>query len=801
MTSNGPSTDTADTQTLRPQPRLTNAPTRTSTLKTAHLPETASYRVKRFLLGPPLVNDQLHGQRLGKPTALAVLSSDVMSSSAYATEEILRILVPIAGLVAFSLVTPITGAILGVLAVVTICYRDVVRSYPKAGGSYVVSRDNFGPNVAQVAGAALLISYTITVAVSVAAGADAIISAAPGIGHDALPLSIIFVVLLAFGNLRGIREAGKVFALPTYFFIANMAVLIVSGFVQELTGSLHHAPQTHHTMHLGHAASGGLILGVSAFYLLRAFANGSSAMTGTEAISNGVSIFREPQARNARTTLLLMSTILGTMFLGVSALAAFTHSVPFISGTPTVVSEIGKLVYGSSTLGRVLFYMLQTATALILILAANTSFTGFPFLVSFVAEDSFLPRKLTVRGHRLVFSNGVLLLAGASIALLIATDAKVSALIPMYAIGVFTGFTMAGAGMVKHHLTEKDPHWRTRVGVNGFAAVVCAVVVVVFAVAEFTQGAWVVVVVMPLLIYALVRTNRQYRAEDIVLEEGAAVQACEARILQRHVVVILIDRIDLAAARAIQYARTLMPDDLRAVHFNIDEQRAENLMERWQRIGLSQLPLDIIDCPDRRLGRAALELAAELADGETEVSMLLPRRSYGKALRRILHDQTADYIVDFVSQLSHVNATIVPFMVAPGIERHEAVVAALAPNGKQERRTQRPAAPERSDIPLPTIDGVTPIAALQWRRPARIAGRVKTLHVQPWSGVPTLECVLVDRSGESIVLVFLGRRSIPGVRSGTLMAVEAAVGKHHGKLAMINPLYEILSAASPRDHA
>ncbi len=799
MTSNGPSTDTADTQTLRTQPRLTNAPIRTSTLTTAHLPEAVSYRVKRFLLGPPLVNDQLHGQRLGKPTALAVLSSDVMSSSAYATEEILRILVPIAGLVAFSLVTPITGAILGVLAVVTICYRDVVRSYPKAGGSYVVSRDNFGPNVAQVAGAALLISYTITVAVSVAAGADAIISAVPAIGHDALPLSIIFVVLLAFGNLRGIREAGKVFALPTYFFIANMAVLIVSGFVRELTGSLGHAPQTDQTMHVGHA-TGGLILGVSAFYLLRAFANGSSAMTGTEAISNGVSIFREPQARNARTTLLLMSTILGTMFLGVSALAALTHSVPFVSGTPTVVSEIGKLVYGSSTVGHVLFYMLQTATALILILAANTSFTGFPFLVSFVAEDSFLPRKLTVRGHRLVFSNGVLLLAGASIALLIATDARVSALIPMYAIGVFTGFTMAGAGMVKHHLRIRDPHWRTRVGVNGFAAVVCAVVVVVFAVAEFTQGAWVVVVVMPLLIYALVRTNRQYRAEDIVLEEGAAVQACEARILQRHVVVILIDRIDLAAARAIQYARTLMPDDLRAVHFNIDDRRAENLMERWQRIGLSQLPLDVIDCPDRRLGRAALELAAELADGETEVSMLLPRRSYGKALKRILHDQTADYIVDFVSQLSHVNATIVPFMVAPGIERHEAVVAALAPKGVRAHRAQRPVPPDRSSIPLPTIDGVTPIAALQWRRQARIAGRVKTLHVQPWSGVPTLECVLVDNSGESIVLVFLGRRSIPGIRGGTLMAVEAAVGKHHGKLAMINPLYEILSTTSPRDH-
>jgi amino acid transporter len=802
MTVQGTSADTDIAKAARPQPTLTQAPGRRSTVKTAHLPETFSYRVKRRLLGPPLVSDQLEGQRLGKPTALAVLSSDVMSSSAYASEEILRILVPIAGLVAFSLVTPITGAILVVLAIVTVLYRDVVRSYPKAGGSYVVSRDNFGPNVAQIAGAALLISYTITVAVSVAAGADAIISAVPAVSHDALLLSVAFVVLLTFGNLRGIREAGKVFALPTYFFIANMVVLIGAGFVQKVMGTLHHAPQSHQTMHLGDAGSGGLILGVAAFVLLRAFASGSSAMTGTEAISNGVSIFRDPQARNARTTLFLMSSILGTLFLGVSILAAFTHSVPFISGTPTVVSEIGKVVYGTTPLGNVLFYMLQTATALILILAANTSFTGFPFLVSFVAEDSFLPRKLTVRGHRLVFSNGILLLAGASIVLLVATDAKVSALIPMYAIGVFTGFTMAGAGMVKHHLVHKDdPHWRTRVVVNGAAAVVCAIVVVVFAVAQFSHGAWVVVVVMPLLVYALVRTNRQYRAEDTVLEEGAAVRACEARILQRHVVVILIDRIDLAAARAIQYARTLMPDQLRAVHFNIDDHRAQNLIERWQRIGLSQLPLDVIDCPDRRLGRAALELAAELADGETEVSMLLPRRSYGKALRRILHDQTADYIVDIVSQLSHVNATIVPFMVAPGIERQEEVEAALAPKYGREGRLVRPPSPELSTIPLPTIDGVTPISALQWRRTARVAGRVKTLRVQPWSGVPTLECVLVDNSGESIVLVFLGRRSIPGLRSGTIMSVESAVGKHHGMLAMINPLYELLSVAESSDRS
>jgi amino acid transporter len=761
-----------------------------------NLPESLRYRMKRVLLGPPLVTDQLHGQRLGKPTALAVLSSDVMSSSAYATEEMLRILVPIAGLAAFSVITPMTAGILAVLAVVTICYRDVVRSYPKAGGSYVVSRDNFGPNWAQIAGAALLISYTITVAVSVAAGSDAIISAVPAIGGYAVPLSIGFVVILAFGNLRGIREAGRVFAVPTYFFIANMALLIIVGLSREIAGSLPKAPASRGVLPLGHA-SGGLILGVSAFYLLRAFANGSSAMTGTEAISNGVSIFREPQARNARTTLVLMSTILGAMFLGVSVLAAVTHSVPFVSGTPTVVSEVAKVVYGSSPAGHVLFYALQAATALILILAANTSFTGFPFLVSFVAEDSFLPRKLTVRGHRLVFSNGILLLAGASIALLLATGAKVAALIPMYAIGVFTGFTMAGTGMVAHHWRHRDHHWRKGVAVNATAAIVCAIVVVVFSVAEFTQGAWVVVVVMPLIIFALVGMNREYRAEDAVLEEGAAVQACEANVLRRHVVVVLVDRIDLATARAIQYARTLTPDDLRAVHFNIDEKRAELLIGRWRQLGLARLPLDVIDCPDRRLGRAALELAAELTDGETEVSLLLPRRSYGKTWRRILHDQTADRIVDIVSQLPHVNATIIPFHVAPGLRGTSLIADTVLNKSKAPVSTYEPA-PSASLLGVQTPSGTEPISQLQWRTRAKIVGRVKSVRVQPLADVPTLECVLVDSSGEAITLVFFGRHSIAGLQSGVQLVVEGTVGKHKGKLAMMNPLYELLSESHGR---
>ena len=770
------------------------APARTDTTIGSTLPESLPYRIKRILLGPPLVSEHLSGQRLGKPTALAVLSSDVMSSSAYATEQILRILVPAAGLAAFALVTPVTALILAVLAVVTICYRDVVRAYPKAGGSYVVSRDNFGPNVAQIAGAALLISYTITVAVSVAAGADAIISAVPSLSGEAVVLSVGFVVLLAYGNLRGIREAGKVFAGPTYFFILNMVLLIGVGLVKVGLGTLGHARHGAGTMSLG-AEGGGLLLGVSVFVFLRAFANGGSAMTGTEAISNGVSIFRDPQSRNARTTLVLMSTILGSMFLGISVLAGFAHVVPYRSGTPTVVSELGSLVYGTSGAGHVAYYLLQSATALILILAANTSFTGFPFLVSFVAEDSFLPRMLTVRGHRLVFSNGILVLAAASVALLVATGAKVASLIPMYAIGVFTGFTMAGAGMAKHHLTHREPHWRKGLAVNAVAAAVCLVVVVVFAATEFTRGAWVVVVIMPVLVYALIRTNKEYRNEDSVLEEGAAIDACQVPILRRHAVVILVDRIDLATARAIQYARSLMPQDLRAVHFNVDDRRAQMLIARWQRLGLSQLPLDVVDTPDRRLTRAALELAAEMADGETEVSILLPRRSYGRAWRRILHDQTADRIVDAVSQLSHVNATIVPFLVAPSLESRRPVPT-IEQLG-QALGDQAATRPERAKtMPVPAVPGAQPIAELVWRQRARVAGRVRSVRVQPLSGVPSLECALVDASGEALTVVFLGRRSIAGIETGTKMIVEGTVGKHRDRLAMINPVYELLASGA-----
>ena len=565
------------------------------------LPETLAYRVKRRLLGPPLSNDQLHTERLGKPTALAVLSSDVMSSCAYASESILRILIPAAGIAAFTLVTPVTLMLLVVLGLVCLCYRQVVKAYPVSGGSYVVSRENFGYSMAQIPAAALVCSYVLTVAVSVAAGVDAVISAFPVFTHYPVELSVFFVLLLTFGNLRGIREAGRVFAIPTYWFLASMAGLLITGLVRvAMTGHLHHYPlQASGHVPVG-TAGGGLLLGASAFIFLRAFANGGSAMTGMEAISNSVSIFREPQVRNARITLVLMAAILGVMFVGVSVLSALTHAVPFEGGTPTVLSQIGRAVFGQGTGSNIPYYSLQFSTALILILGANTSFNGFPLLVSFIATDAYLPRPLTTRGHRLVYSNGILVLAFASLLLLVVTRAQVASLIPLYACTVFTGFTMAGAGMTKYHWTHHAPHRGRNLAINGTAFVASAGVTAIFVVTEFTRGAWLVVIAIPLIVFLLTRTHRAYQAEKRVLAEDLAAPPVAEPTLRRHVVLVLVDRLDMATARALQLASSLTSSgDVRAVHFAVEPERG-----RKNRQVLAQARAVVHPARDRRVSRS-----------------------------------------------------------------------------------------------------------------------------------------------------------------------------------------------------
>ncbi|MFD8959811.1 APC family permease [Streptomyces anulatus] len=636
------------------------------------------YRVKQRLLGRPLTTERVAEEKLGNRTALGVLASDCISSSAYGSEQMLRVLVPVVGAAAFTVVMPVTGAILLVLLLLTLCYSDVVTIYTRAGGSYVVARENFGPNVAQIAAVALLVDYVVTVAVQVSAGTNALISLAhlvgngwTGLDHLQVPVSVAVIVLLAYGNLRGVREAGRVFALPAYLFMAAMGLVFLVAAVRAATGELPQADlSAPGVVPLGDPGDGWLH-GASLFIVLRAFANGGSSLTGLEAISNGISAFREPQGRNARRTLIAMSCILAVLVLGVSTLAYSTHAVPYTDGTPTVIAQEARLAFGDGGLGTIGLVFVQLSTALILYTGANTPFTGFPFLASFVAQDRFLPRLLTRRGHRLAFSNGIIALTVLSLALLLVTSARVDKLVALYAIGVFTAFTMAGAGLTVFHLRRRGPLRRVKIAVNALAAVISAAVVVIFAVTKFTEGAWLVVVVFPLGVWALVRINREYRREAAALER-LPVGADRPRT-RRHQVFVLVETLDLAALKALRHAHELRPDTVRAVHFAIDEARAQRLAEVWESTSATSVELELVACPDRRLRRAMRELAVRTTqDGQSALTVLVPRRLYANALGKLLHRGTGETMARTLEQLPHVSVTILPFNASHAIKALEA---------------------------------------------------------------------------------------------------------------------------------
>jgi amino acid transporter len=629
------------------------------------VPESFWYNAKRRLLGPPMVNDQLREQRLSKTLALGVLSPDGISSSAYGTEEILIELMPVFGLAAFALIIPMTGVILFVMLLVVLSYREVVTVYTRAGGSYVVARENFGPRIAQVAAVALLIDYVVTVAVQVAAGTAAVASTFSAIGPYSKWITIGIILLMCYGNLRGIREAGKIFALPTYLFSGSIILMIVVGLIREAAGTL--PQQNVHELQglypIGRGASYYTTLFII-YTLLKSFANGGASLTGIEAVSNAVSAFRPPEGINARRVLVMEGLILGTLVAGISWLAHLTHAAPYEAGFPTVISQEASMVFGQTA--HFMFYVVQAATALILYTGGNTSFNGFPFLTSFVAEDSFLPRWMTKRGQRLVFSNGIIVLTVLSVTLIAVVGANVNSLIPFYAIGVFTAFSMAGFGMARYHVRHKEPGWRHKLVINFSAGVTTSIVVVIFAVVKFTEGAWLILIIFPLGVFALIRLNRQYRSEAGVLEylEGrrTAGEAPRQPNYSRRVVIVFVDDFDLATIAALRYARSLRPTSLRAVHFVIDTEKAEKLRAAWRPD--RNVPLDFVDCADRRLSRAAAELAAQEAETPgTQVTAILPRRSFSPLLGRLLHDHTADKMASAVSRIPNAAAIVIPFDV------------------------------------------------------------------------------------------------------------------------------------------
>jgi amino acid transporter len=618
--------------------------------------ESPGYRAKRVLLGPALRTSELVHERISKRVALAVFSSDPISSTAYATEEILLVLVGgslAGGALATGLAMPVALAIVALLALLVVSYRQVVDAYPSAGGAYVVSRDNFGNVTAAVAGAALLIDYVLTVAVSVSSGVAAMASVWPDqLGPLRVELSVAFVVLLAWGNLRGLREAGKLFAIPTYVYVVSVAAMCLAGIWRLAAGDLqpiHYTPAQAALLH-----HEGAVGAVTVFLVLRAFASGTTALTGVEAISNGVSAFRAPEAANAKKTLMVMAAIMGSLFLGITFLAVQLEARPFESGYPTVISQIARQVLGSGPA----FILVQAATLLILVLAANTSFSGFPLLASFAAGDALLPRQLRKRGHRLVYSNGILALSAVAIFLIIAFRADVHALIPLYAVGVVLSFTLAQAGMTRRHLRLREPGWRAGTVINGVGAVVTAVALAVIIVGKFTEGAFIVVIAIPLLVWLLLRIQRTYGRELAQLKVEASQRLAPPK--PRHEVVVLLEDLDQAALSALQYARQLNPLSVTALHIAVDPDHARELAHLWAKIHIP-IPLEIVDAPDRNLPATVEETIAELVRPDTEVTVLVPRRRYVGFWRRVLHDQTSAELTKVLGDLENVNVTLVPF--------------------------------------------------------------------------------------------------------------------------------------------
>jgi len=528
---------------------------------------------KRLVVGPPLSIREEESERLGKPTGLAVFASDAISSTAYATQQILGVLVPFAGLAALSYLVPISLVVVVLLGVVTLSYRQTVFAYPTGGGSYVVSRENLGVNAALVAGASLLVDYVLTVAVSVSAGVAAVIAAIPDLAPHRVSLCLIAIGGMMFANLRGLRASGKVFVGPTYAYVVMLALLLLAGAYGVFTGSLQaiHDPATEAARaDLASTAAGG----VTFIVLLRAFSSGAVALTGVEAISNGVPAFRKPAPNNAALTMLFMALILGGGFFGVSWLTDRLQPIP--TDTQTVLSSMGGAVFGSSS---VLFYLLQVSTFAILTLAANTSFADFPRVSSIMARDGYLPRQLMDRGDRLVYSNGIILLALVAGLLIVVFHGDTDLLVPLYAIGVFTAFTLSQTGMVVRHWKRRESGWPLRLAINAVGAVTTLVVLGVVAVSKFTYGAWIPLVLIPVLVLLFLRIHTHYQR---VLDRLAIP---DDYVVGRHsdTVVVLFDRMHRGVLDALTYARSLRPQRLECLAVVADESAADDVRREWAR--------------------------------------------------------------------------------------------------------------------------------------------------------------------------------------------------------------------------
>ncbi len=604
-------------------------------------------RAKRLLVGRPLATERLETERLTKTTALAVLSSDAISSVAYATDEVLYVLAPL-GAAALSYVFPISAVIVALLALVALSYRQTIFAYPHGGGSFTVAYENLGVLPGLVAAAALLTDYILTVSVSISSGVAAITSAYPSMAPKAVPLCVGAIIVLMLVNLRGVRESGAAFSFPTYAFIAAMLALIGTGLVQLALGHGSAAatpprlPATHVDIPTGFAFT---------FLMLRAFSGGCVAMTGTEAISNGVGAFKNPASRNAAVTLGWMATILGVFFLGSSFLAQHLHVVP--STDQTVLSQLGHHVFGSG----VLYYALQYSTFAVLVLAANTSFADFPRLGSILANQRYLPRQLSARGDRLAFSNGIVALALVAILLVWLFHGDTTSLIPLYAIGVFVCFTLSQAGMVRRWVRSRAEGWRWKALLNGVGAVATGVVAVIQVWTKFTHGAWIVVVIIPLFILLLRAIKRHYLhfASEIQLDGRTEM------VPLRHLVVVPVSGVHKAVANALIYA-TAISDDVRALYVEVEPDKTAALRREWNDWDTG-VDLFVLPSPYRSLIRPLVDYVAQLerAGPGDLVTVVVPEIVPKHWWEHLLHNKTALYIRTAFLFRPRIVVTSVPF--------------------------------------------------------------------------------------------------------------------------------------------
>ena len=578
--------------------------------------------IKRFFLGNPLTIDKLEEEQIPKWKALAVLSSDALSSVAYATEEVLIALLAMSSAaMAWSIPMAIGVALL--LLIITLSYQQTISAYPHGGGAYTVAKENLGETAGLIAGAALLIDYILTVSVSVSAGVENIGSAFPLIAAHNVIIGVFIIILIMSLNLRGVRESSNIFAYPTYFFIFSIVIMIVVGFYRIFLGeAIQHAPVIHETYPE-----------VPLFLLLRAFASGCSALTGIEAISNGVPIFKKPSQKNAKITMIWMAAILGVFFLGITLLAHVYGIAP--THNETVMSQLARTIFGNN----ILYYGTQVAVALILLLAANTSYADFPRLSSLLSKDRFLPRQLSSIGDRLVFSNGIIGLTVAAALLIIIFKGSTHLLIPLYAVGGFLSFTLSQAGMVIHHKKFKEPHWKKGLIINTIGALTTFMVLIVITITKFVHGAWVVVLLIPSLVFFFKQIKRHYLSVGHQLARDTFHQDLRVIDQKKYTAIVPISGIHPGVVMAVQYALTIS-DDVRVCYVDVDRDATEKMIKVWEKWSQG-LPLEILKSPYRSVLSPLLDYIDQVHNesGKELVSVVVPEFITRKWYHQFLHNQ------------------------------------------------------------------------------------------------------------------------------------------------------------------